>query len=253
MLPQSQSKRMTRAPKTAYPMLENYRTVRLRFSKTGSMQYISHLDLQRNFARILTRAGIPIWYTKGFNPHAKLVFALPLSIGTQSVCEYLDVRIERDMPAEEMMQRLNAEMTDEMQISRAYIPAAGSEFSMITWAEYDMELRCDGLTENLSAQIEAYLTTAPIMIEKKSKSGVREIDMTSLIRSVSASYREDERGKSVCLSCVLGACGADYLNPEYVVRAVCDRFSLMTGNPAREEYTILRRRVLLADGETEFQ
>ena len=101
MLSESQGVRAHRAPKTAYPMLEGFRTVRMKFSKVGSMQYISHLDLQRNFARVLIRAGIPVWYTKGFNPHAKIVFGLPLSVGAQSVCEYVDVRIERDMPCEE--------------------------------------------------------------------------------------------------------------------------------------------------------
>ncbi len=252
MLPESQSIRANRAPRDAYPMLENFRTVRLKFSKTGSMQYVSHLDLQRNFARILIRAGIPIWYTKGFNPHAKLVFGLPLSIGAQSVCEFLDVRIERDMPVEEIMQRLNAEMTEEMQISRAYIPAPEADFCTISWAEYEIRMCCDGLTDELPAQIEAYLTTSPLMIEKKSKSGVREMDMIPLIRTVKAGYDGCGAARTLCLQCVLGACGADYLNPEYVVRAICDRFSLMAGDAAREEYSVMRRRVLLADGETEF-
>ena len=60
MLSESQGVRAHRAPKTAYPMLEGFRTVRMKFSKVGSMQYISHLDLQRNFARVLIRAGIPV-------------------------------------------------------------------------------------------------------------------------------------------------------------------------------------------------
>lgn len=78
----------------AYPLLPAPITVRFRFSKTGSLQYISHLDLQRTFGRVVLRAGIPVWYTKGFNPHPKLVFALPLPVGTESVTEYLDLRVD---------------------------------------------------------------------------------------------------------------------------------------------------------------
>ena len=251
MLSQSKSVRAERAPKSAYPMLENFRIVRLKFTKTGSMQYISHLDLQRNFARVLTRAGIPVWYTKGFNPHAKIVFGLPLSIGAQSVCEYVDIRIERDMSCEEIMARLNAEMTEEMQVVRAYVPT-GSEFAAITWAEYDICLQCEDLSDELPEAVESYLTTSPIMIEKKSKSGVREMDMTTLIRSVKASYIDENGARVLCLRCVLGAAGADYLNPEYVVGALRAKFGLLQGDVTQEVYSIVRRCVLLADGETEF-
>lgn len=39
------------------------REVRLRFSKTGRLKYISHLDINRAMSRALKRAGIPLWYT----------------------------------------------------------------------------------------------------------------------------------------------------------------------------------------------
>ena len=253
MLPESQNKRVNRAPKESYPMLDNFRIVRLKFSKTGSMQYISHLDLQRNFARVLTRAQIPVWYTKGFNPHVKLVFGLPLSIGAQSVCEYIDIRIERDMPCEEIAERLNEQMTSEMQVIAAYVPQTGNDFCTIAWAEYDIRIHCDGLTDELPAASQAYLTTSPIMIEKKSKSGVREIDMVTLVRSVAASYEQERGVRTLCLRCVLGASGVDYLNPEYIVRALSEKFGLLQQDPSQEGYSIMRRRVLLADGETEFE
>ncbi|MBQ7338199.1 MAG: DUF2344 domain-containing protein [Clostridia bacterium] len=252
MLSESQNTRVSRAPRSAYAPLENYRIVRLKFSKTGSMQYISHLDLQRNIARVLTRAGIPMWYTKGFNPHAKIVFALPLSVGAQSVCEFIDLRIDRDMPCEEIMTRLNAEMTEEMQISEAYIPAPGTEFANITWAQYDIRIRCRGLVDALPAAVTAYLTTSPLMIEKRSKSGLREIDMVPLIRSLDAAYEEEGGERVLCIRCLLSACGAEYLNPEYIIRALTDQFGLMQGDPTREEYSILRRAVYLADGVTAF-
>ena len=73
--------------KLALPMLDTPITVRIKFCKTGNLQFVSHLDLQRTFHRVLVRANIPMWYTKGFNPHAKLVFGLPLSVGTESICE----------------------------------------------------------------------------------------------------------------------------------------------------------------------
>ncbi len=50
------------------------REVRLRFSKTGRLKYISHLDINRAMSRALKRAQIPLWYTEGFNPHPYITF-----------------------------------------------------------------------------------------------------------------------------------------------------------------------------------
>ncbi|MBQ0092066.1 MAG: TIGR03936 family radical SAM-associated protein, partial [Clostridiales bacterium] len=62
------------------------------FEKTGNLRYISHLDLQRAFTRLLLRSGLPVVFSEGFNPHPKLTFAQPLSIFQESVCEIAEFR-----------------------------------------------------------------------------------------------------------------------------------------------------------------
>ena len=52
--------------------------IRIKFKKTGRLKYISHLDLCRTMQPAMIRAKIPLWYTEGFNPHPKMVFAQPL-------------------------------------------------------------------------------------------------------------------------------------------------------------------------------
>ena len=99
--------------------------LRLKFKKVGSLQYVSHLDLVRTMHKIIVRAKLPLWYTEGFNPKPKMIFAAPLSIGVESVCEYLDIKLIDDVPPEEAMRRLNANMTDEMQILEAYYTGEG--------------------------------------------------------------------------------------------------------------------------------
>ena len=134
------------------PPLERPITVRLKFRKVGSLQYISHLDLQRTFNRVIVRACLPVWYTKGFNPHAKLVFSTPLSVGAQSVYEFLDIRIDREMSPEIIMERMNRELTDELYIVDAYVPK--SDFSEIAWASYELEISCKGASEALSCEMQ---------------------------------------------------------------------------------------------------
>ena len=67
--------------------------LRFKFIKRGSLQYISHLDLVRTMHKVIVRAKLPLWYTEGFNPKPKMIFAAPLSIGTESECEFMDLRM----------------------------------------------------------------------------------------------------------------------------------------------------------------
>ena len=47
-------------------------TIRISFEKRAEAAFISLLDLQRIFQRILKRSGLPVYYTQGFNPHIYL-------------------------------------------------------------------------------------------------------------------------------------------------------------------------------------
>ena len=227
----------------ALPELERPRTVRLKFRKVGSLQYISHLDLQRTFNRVITRACIPAWYTKGFNPHAKLVFSTPLSVGAQSVYEFLDIRIDRDMECQEIMARLNRELTDELQIEQAYVPT--DDFSEIRWASYELEIHSKGLTESDVDAIRQTLTTSPLLLTKKTKSGEKEIDIVPLIHSAEVSFDVEKQVVKLCA--VLKASAAEYLNPEMLIVGLKEKNGILRGNPVEEWYTIVRTSVMKED------
>ena len=108
--------------------------LRVKFKKVGNLQYISHLDLVRTMHKIIVRAKLPLWYTEGFNPKPKMVFAAPLSIGTESVCEYMDLRLTERMDESEVLSRLNKNMTEEMQVLEAYYPT--SKLTDLKWPQY---------------------------------------------------------------------------------------------------------------------
>ena len=214
-------------------------TVRLKFKKTGSLQYISHLDLQRTFNRVIVRSCIPVWYTKGFNPHAKLVFSTPLSVGTQSVCEYLDIRIDRDMSCSEIKDRLNAELTDELCIVDAYIPK--SDFSEIGYAAYDFEIHTANASEQLAEEINKTLSTSPLTLVKRTKAGEKEIDIIPLIRSAKAYF--DGESVSVRIKAVLSASSTDFLNPEMIITALKAKCGILSADVSEEWYSIVRTAI----------
>ena len=62
----------------------------LKFTKSGYVKYISHLDLLRLFKRAFKKTGLTLKYSQGFNPHPKMGFAQPLSLGYSSICELIE-------------------------------------------------------------------------------------------------------------------------------------------------------------------
>ena len=228
--------------------LESPKTMRVKFRKVGSLQYISHLDLHRTFNRVLVRAGIPLWYTQGFNPHAKMVFALPLSVGCESECEYLDVRVDRDISPEEMKKRLNEQITDELRVLDVYeAPCKPTE---VQWASYRYELCPIADGEQLFDAVRS-LFRGEVKMKKKTKSGEKEIDIMPLIRSLSVEY-DPENGK-ITMDALLSASGENYLNPEYLVTAIKEKTGFLSTDLAQETYRIVRTGMYRADGKTEFR
>lgn len=227
----SQKKIMPGDKKREMPMLDAPTTVRIKFTKTGNLQFISHLDLQRTFHRILVRANIPMWYTKGFNPHAKLVLGMPLSIGTQSVCEMADLRIERKISLEDIKNQLNEQLTDEMRVLDVYYPT--SKFSDIAYADYTITVKSDSVTAQTAHDAED-LFSKPVIMTKKSKSGEREVDIRDFIKKLNVTAHDG----ILTVHAVLSAGSTENLNPEYVVTAL----KTLIGEDA-PVYTIMRNRV----------
>lgn len=220
--------------------------IRAKFYKVGMLQYISHLDLMRTVTRTLVRAGIPAWYSQGFNPRLKITFSLPLSIGTQSECEFFDIRIVEPMSFDEIKNRINAGLTDEMQVVDVY--SGERKFSDIAWSEYEIVMTSPKLGKDTALQLEE-LYTNPLVLTKRSKSGDKEVDIAPFIDLRDVSF-EDGR---ITVKALLCADSANYLNPEYLVKAAEQKLGITFDDPFSEEYTVMRRRVYLADKLTEFR
>lgn len=240
MLSQS-SKLMEKKRILALPELTPPKTVRLKFRKVGKLQYISHLDLQRTFMRVITRSCIPAWYTKGFNPHAKLVFSTPLGVGAESECELLDIRIDRDMPLEEIKDRLNAELTDELRITDAYYPK--TDFLEIGYADYEIVIHTLNASEDNVTKIRETLLKSPLMMTKKTKSGEKEVDIIPMI----ASFKAELCKEDIVIKATLKASSTEYLNPELLISALRGKCGILSGDIAEEWYSIMRKAIRKAD------
>ena len=249
MLSESQSVNLTPVPihaaaKNDWPMLPVFASVRVKYCKRGDARYFSHLDLQRTVLRVLSRAGIPMWYSQGFNPHPKVVFAVPLSIGVESVCELLDLRIERDMPANVIMEKLNAELTDDMRVLEVYSPV--SSFNDVAMADYTARIYWPTLTGEAVERADIALRTSPVNIVKMGKAGEKTVDIVPLISYMD--WKEIEGGWEMKMR--LSATQEAYLNPESVLEAMRSVLGMGPEDPADEWHTVMRTDVLDAAGRS---
>ena len=69
--------------------------IRIKFSKTGVMKFIGHLDIMRYFQKAIRRAEIDVTYTGGYSPHQVMSFAAPLGVGLESQGEYFESTIKQ--------------------------------------------------------------------------------------------------------------------------------------------------------------
>ena len=235
--------------KKELPMLEAPINVRVKFRKVGDLQYISHLDLQRTLHRILVRAGIPMWYTQGFNPHAKIVFCTPLSVGAQSECELVDIRIDREMSCEKIKELLNNEVTDELRVLDVYIPQ--TKFADIAWADYTITVRREGLDENTVSAILSAVQKDELNMVKKTKSGEKEINIIPLIGKVEATLSEDKQ--EITMVARLKVNPDNYLNPDLFLSALNKECGLLEADPDKINYSIVRNTTYFEDGVTVFR
>ncbi|MBQ6614271.1 MAG: DUF2344 domain-containing protein [Clostridia bacterium] len=221
--------------------------VRIRFEKTGALQYISHLDLHRTFCRLLVRCGVNVWYSEGFTPHPRLVFATPLSVGAESVCEYMDVFVNGtadSVDTDVIRWQLRETGIDGLKITDVYLPS--TKFSTITHSDYTIRIKTAGADEALAKKCEDTLTVSPLVVLKRTKSGERDVDISTQISSVTASAENGE----IVINTRLTADSANFLNPEYLVKVLREKCGILT-DAANEEYSVLRTAVKC--GENDFR
>lgn len=161
------------------------REVRLRFSKTGRLKYISHLDINRAMSRALKRAQIPLWYTEGFNPHPYMSFSLPLSLGVESLCESVDLRIIGDITNDEIKNRLNNVLPQDIKIVDVYDDFRDN--SEIVYSDYVYKFEFKD-NEAAFEKIKNVLSSDEIIALKKGKQGRKRVMKETNIKSFIDKY-----------------------------------------------------------------
>lgn len=220
------------------------RAVRLNFSKTGRAIYISHLDINRMMTRAVRRAKLPMWYTEGFNPHPYLTFALPLSLGQSSDCEYMDIRIEGDITDSEIMDRLNAALPEGIKILSVAEPVHDAK--EIEKALYFVKLvfTDSDVAKDFAEKAKSLSEGEELIAEKRGKKGhrkvMKQINLIDYIYDMKISSADN----IVNIQCVLAAGSTNNLNPTLLVETLEKQIG-----SEHEMMYVVRRKLITKNNE----
>ncbi len=157
------------SPSPPTPVRARYR---IRFGKDGALRYISHLDLARVWERTLRRAGAPLMYSQGFNPHPQMQLAAALPLGCASTCELLDIWLEGDIPPPEaLLPRLQAAAPEGLTVQAVWpVDEHSPALQTLTRsAVYHVRFNVPPNREDLQARVKALLEQPAIWRERRGK------------------------------------------------------------------------------------
>ncbi len=211
------------------------RNIRIFFSKRDRAKYISHLDMTRLFQRAVRRTGITMWYTEGFHPHLYMTFALPLSLGIESDCESVDMRLMDEISLEGVKERLNAVLPQGIAVCDVCEPVMKA--NRISSSQYAVKLF--GLSKK-KAEMQAFLAQDEIKMIKKGKAGEKLLNVKPWIYEYSIS----ESGRDLELSLRLASGNTNTLNPQMLLSVFAEQFHVKVDGAF-----VLRTAIFAENGE----
>jgi radical SAM-linked protein len=156
--------------------------IRITFAKTPAMRFTGHLDLHRAWERTFRRAGLPLAYTEGFNPHPRLNLASALPLGFTGQGEVIDAWLEQDLPLPEIQSALGRALPPGLQVTAIEtvdlrLPALQT---VLEASEYHVTF-LEPFPE-LSDRVQALLSAASLPRRRRE----RDYDLRPLVLDISA-------------------------------------------------------------------
>lgn len=166
--------------------------------------------------RALHKSKIPIWHTEGFNPHPFATFPLPLSLGFRGINECMDVKLEdENYSFEEIKINLNNCLPRGLRVFD--VTEAVMKAGKIAFASFSIKLSGDRLrSADICFDVNSLLSQDSIEIEKKSKKGLKTVDIKQGIKS----FEVEERFDYAELNIVLSAGSNGNVNPNLLISAL---------------------------------
>lgn len=192
--------------------------IRIKYTKTGVLRFIGHLDVMRLFQKAIRRAKLSVSYSQGFSPHQIISFAAPMPLGMTSEGEYFDGEFDSVTSTEDMMKRLNDTLPEGVRVlDIVKLPEiAKPSMSIVSASDYYIykndECDNDNL-EKLVSFIDRFNNESKVEIIKKTKTKEELSDIKPAI------YKLEKKDEGIYM--LLASGSMLNLKPELVVEALC--------------------------------
>jgi radical SAM-linked protein len=154
--------------------------LRLRYAKRGRLRFSSHRDFQRALERALRRAGVPMGYSAGFNPHPKISYANAAPTGAASEAEYVELGVTSRCDPDRLRLALDEALPPGLDIVDVVEAGPGSLADRLQGSHWQILL--PGVpAETLEHAVTALMAADEVPVERLTKSGRRTVDARSAL------------------------------------------------------------------------
>ncbi|MFI3114985.1 MAG: TIGR03936 family radical SAM-associated protein [Clostridia bacterium] len=188
---------------------------RMLFKKEGRAKYISHLDNMQAIQRSIARAKLPIWHTEGFNPHAYISIALPLSTGFSSEYELLDFNFLTEDVPENAIKDLNMALPSGFEVLDIY--KTERKAKEMKFSQYDITYDFDdGRDADFIKKVQDLFNQDEVIVVKRTKRSEKEVNIKEFIAKLEIFDIDENTSKITVITCA----GDPNLSPEYITKAI---------------------------------
>jgi radical SAM-linked protein len=166
---------------------------RLTFAAEGPLMYVSVLDMGRLWERLLRRAGVPLAYTQGFNPHPRMQFATALPVGYSSECEVLDLLLSEELAPAALLAAIAPQCPPGLRVLSAELVPSGSPAlqALVREADYVVDLWSPAEGAAVDSALAALLAREAIERQRIKKGKMATYDLRPLIHAVARTSSQD--------------------------------------------------------------
>ncbi len=192
---------------------------RLTFTKEYPVKYVGHMDVVTTWTRAFRRAGIPLAYSQGFNPRAKIQVAGSLPVGTMGSAELMDITLTEPVAPDDILARVSATLPRGYRLLAVEPLAPGTPGlqASLRRAEYRVTFETDLPADELRARIDRLLARTEIVQTRVRRKRTETFDLRPMIINLSL---VEKQGDDAVLAMTLSAGQHGNVRPEAVLTAL---------------------------------
>lgn len=161
--------------------LEQAVRYRMHYSRLEDSRFYGHLEMLQLVFRVLRRAGLPVLFSRGYNPSPKVSFSQALPVGVESLAEYFDVDLDQPLNNPQItLDALNHEFPETIRVTAIEIVGKGQQIDQ----EATYLIILPSLDTVIQDRIAAFLLAKEHIIERVRKRKRRQLDVRPLVHSI---------------------------------------------------------------------